>query len=467
VNRPLSGRLRRLFALCASLAAFAGLAGGASAQQACNGHVDLCSRPFSETALAGTHNSMAADDYGWNFAITTQTHGLRRQLDRGIRALSLDIHYAAPGFLGGVYNADGPTRGSIEPYLCHQVCVLGSLKATIGFNAIAGFLRDNPYEVVAVYIEDYISPEDLGRALQASDLWRYVNDGPLTRTLGEMIASGKRAVFISQNRRSGYAWYPKLTDIGRDTDYDFKTTDQLTDPANHWNSCRPTPWGAAGRGRILVMQHFVTPTTTGSRSASTVVNQRDVIVPRALRCRDRHGVMPSIVLVDYYELGDVVGAVRALNDRYVPPPPGSSQCTDLSSCGADPERVDPGSGAAGRGPGAAGQAAQVSRVGMAFVSRRSVARGRTIQMRVSVRNSGAVAAVVPVRLMASRPAAVSLPATVGIRVGAGATGSRVVTIRVRPGASPGRVTVYASVAGAERSLAFAITNSGARTAVTG
>jgi hypothetical protein len=109
-------RLRLAAALIGALLAIAVAAPAqASAQRLCNGHADLCSRPFSETVLAGTHNSMAADDYGWSFTLTTQTHTIRRQLDSGIRALSLDIHYAEPGFLGGVYNEDGPTRANVAP----------------------------------------------------------------------------------------------------------------------------------------------------------------------------------------------------------------------------------------------------------------------------------------------------------------------------------------------------------------
>lgn len=57
-------RIASLVAVAMAMLATA-LPGGASAQaQLCNGHADLCSRPFSETVFAGTHNSMAADDYG-------------------------------------------------------------------------------------------------------------------------------------------------------------------------------------------------------------------------------------------------------------------------------------------------------------------------------------------------------------------------------------------------------------------
>ena len=448
---------RRLLIALISAVAFIGVAAGAHAQQACNGQADLCSRPFSEVVFPGTHNSMAADDYGWSFAITTQTHTMRHQLDNGIRALSIDIHYAHPGFLGGVYNADGPTRGIIEPYLCHSQCVLGSMKATSGFNEIAGFLHDNPDEVIVVYVEDYVSPSDLRQSLQASNLWQYVNDGPLTRTLGDMIASGKRAVFIAQNQRSGEAWYPKLTDIGRDTDYDFSSTSQLTDPANHWNTCRPTPWGAAGHGRILVMQHFVTPTTTGSWSASDVVNQPDVITSRALRCRDRTGVMPSLLLVDYYEFGDVVGAARTLNSMYVAPEVGTPGCSDISSCGTDPARPEPGRPGATRGGGSsAAGAARVSRIGLLIRGRRAIAPGRTLRMRVSAHNAGTAAAEIPVALVASRPRAVTLPAEVTVMAPAGGTGERTVTIRVKPRARPGAVTIAAEVAGASKQASFTV-----------
>lgn len=432
-----------------------------AAPATCNGYADLCSRPFSETVLAGTHNSMAADDYGWNFAITTQTHTMRRQLDAGIRALAIDVHYAAPGFLGGVYNEDGPTRGNIEPYLCHQVCLLGSLKLTTGFNEIAGFMRDNPHEVIAIFVEDYVTPEDLSRSLQASALWPYIYEGPLTRTLGEMIDSGKRVVMISQNKTSGLAWYPKLTAIGRDTTYEFSRTDQLTNPTKLWDSCRPTPWGAAGRGRILVMQHFVTPTTTGSRSASTTVNARSVIEARSLKCQQRHGVMPSLILVDYYELGDVLGAVRKLNDLYVAPVVG---CADGAACGIDPGSSDAGASvdpdcATCKHPTTAANASGATvlrRLRLVKTSTRHVRPGQAIRLRISIANRGAAAATVSIDLAASAKRALRLPARVHLRVPARGSASQVFVVRAAKSAQPGAVDVIADVGGLESRLTVQI-----------
>lgn len=348
--------------------------------------------------------------------------------------------------------------------------MLGSLKATTGFNWIAGFLRDNPNEVIVLYIEDYISPEDLARALQPTDLWQYVNDGPLTRTLGQMIASGKRAVFISQNRTSGYPWYPKLTAVGRDTDYDFTSTDQLTNPANHWNSCRPTPWGASARGRILVMQHFVTPTTTGSRSASAVVNARDVMTARALTCRDRHGVMPSILLVDYYELGDVLGATRALNDMYVPPPPGSAPaCQDLSSCGADPGLPDPAAGtSAAGGVARAATTATLSRLRIRSEGRRVLPRRGAIQLTIVATNGAKTARTVPVRIAASRTRGIAFPSVVRLRVPASGSARRTIRVRAGQAAALGPLLLTATAGRTTTAVRMMVTAAGPlRPAVTG
>jgi len=45
------------------------------------------------------------------------------------------------------------------------------------------------------------------------------------------------------------------------------------------------------------------------------VNARDALLARAQRCRDERGLRPTIVAVDFYRTGDVVGVVRALNEQ--------------------------------------------------------------------------------------------------------------------------------------------------------
>ncbi|MBU6337358.1 MAG: hypothetical protein KGR19_05995 [Acidobacteria bacterium] len=433
--RPAFPRTVLLAVLVACLAP-AFTASSASAATACNGYADLCDRPFNETVFVGTHNSMAADDYGWNAAVTTQTHTISEQLRRGVRALSLDVWYGKKDWLG-VSNENGPTRSGIEPYLCHTHCRLGALRLESGFREVASFLNANPNEVLAIYFEDYVSVQDIRAVVESSGLMPFVHSGPLTQTLGQMIASGKRVVLISQNvsEANQTGWYPRLTSVGRDTDYDFNTTSKLTDQANLARSCQPTPWGASGKGRFFVMQHFVT-NLIASRSSSRTVNAKDVLVRRALACREARGVLPSILLVDYYELGDVFGAARALNDLYEPPAPGTP--TDGSGGG--------GAGGGDAGPGNGGNGEASGPVGALRISAfaRSVKRGRAAQLSVELYNRSTQARTFTVKLQGGRGDGLSYRPTLKVRVPAQSTQEAQFVVRARRDASRGTVRLIAT-----------------------
>jgi hypothetical protein len=304
----------------------------------CNGRSDLCSRPFNEVVFAGTHNSMASDD-AWGIgavAVTTQKYTIAQQLQRGIRALSLDVWYGRDVFVD-VWNADGPTRSGVEPYLCHSYCTLGATRLHQGFADVAAFMRANPREVVVIYFEDYVSVADTQAVVSASGLSDYVFNWsggalPYTTSMGDLVSSGKRVVLVSQNVSTANqtAWYPRLTSIGMDTDYDFNETNKLTDPSLLPASCDPTPWGRRGNGRFFVMQHFIT-NVIASKSASAVVNTSSVLQQRALACKERRGVMPSVLLVDYFEeptgANGVLQATSALNDLYAATEPRVASAT--------------------------------------------------------------------------------------------------------------------------------------------
>ena len=354
----------------------------------CNGYSDLCSRPFNETVFAGTHNSMASDRAWGPFLsvnpITTQTYTIREQLDRGIRALSFDVWYGRDIFVD-VWNADGPTRSGVEPYLCHSYCTAGATRLEEGFGNVKSFLEANPREVVVIYFEDYISVADTQSVVQSSGLSDYVYNWsgsalPYTTTLGDMITSGKRVVLISQNVSTANqtAWYPRLTSMGMDTDYDFSSTDQLTDPAQLAASCQPTPWGRRGNGRFLVMQHFIT-NIIASVSSSAVVNTQAVLTQRALACQQLRGVMPSVLLVDYFEEGaddgGVLGATRALNDLY------SASAPRITT-------VSPSSGAISGGTA-------ITLTGVNLTGATAVTIGGTAATSVVVSSSTSITAVTP------------------------------------------------------------------------
>ncbi|MFM9140818.1 MAG: hypothetical protein ACKOTH_09950 [Solirubrobacterales bacterium] len=440
---------------CAALAVVAMLAVPAAAAGAstCNGSADLCQRPFNEAVFAGTHNSMAADDYGWSSTVTTQTHTITRQLENGVRALSLDVWYGSRGAFGIVSKQDGPTRPGVEPYLCHNVCQLGALRLASGFREVVSFLNANPNEVLAIYFEDYASVGDIRAVLDSSGLMPFVHSGPLNQTLGQMIASGKRVVLISQNVSTANqtAWYPRLTSVGRDTDYDFDSTSKLTDPGNLARSCQPTPWGASGTGRFFVMQHFVT-NVFASRSASRTVNARDVLARRALACRDARGVLPSVLLVDYYELGDLQGAVRELNSLYRAPVAGAPSGGSGNGAPGEGSTGDGGTGDGTTGDDGAGDGLpSESRGGTGAIGElrlstlaRSVRRGGSARLVLSVYNRSTRARPLTVRLRGGRGDGLRYPRIVRVRVPAQSTPEADILVRAGRDASRGPVRLLAS-----------------------
>ena len=122
---------------------------------ACNGAPELCGRRLDEIVFPGTHNAMSAADMpDWLFP--QQERGIRGQLEDGIRALLLDVHYGIPveGRVKTDLDSEGASREKFEKavgkegldaamrirdrlagkaegprglYLCHGFCELGAM----------------------------------------------------------------------------------------------------------------------------------------------------------------------------------------------------------------------------------------------------------------------------------------------------------------------------------------------------
>ena len=169
----------------------------ASLSDGCNGSPELCSHRLNEVVFAGTHNSFsAADDPGW--FIANQLHNIPQQLEDGIRLFLIDPHWGIEGSDGRVqtdFEAEGRDRNKVvkalppdtlaaaerlagrvgirsegdgekDVFLCHTVCELGATKMVDALDDIREFLDRNPGEVVIIFIEPYVSPEDIEDVFQ-------------------------------------------------------------------------------------------------------------------------------------------------------------------------------------------------------------------------------------------------------------------------------------------------------------
>jgi hypothetical protein len=160
----------------------------------CNGDSSLCGRSYNNITYLVTHDSYALTP---NLA-GTQDDPILTQLNDGVRGIKL--------------SAVAPKSSKIR--LCHTACrILDAGPATKTLNEIAGWLKQNPKEVVTIMWNNlYNYPASkIAEAYTESDIMPLVythnGSGPWP-TLQQMIDSGKRVVnFIDvEANESEYPW---------------------------------------------------------------------------------------------------------------------------------------------------------------------------------------------------------------------------------------------------------------------
>jgi len=252
----------------------------------CNGHVELCQRPFNEVALPATHNSMSnAADNWW---VPNQSFGIARQLEDGVRGLLLDTFY---------WNDD--------LYLCHSNCLLGSTLLADGLGEIVSFMEQNPREVLVLLFQDGITAADTATAFVTSGLAPFVHtqyEGEPWPTLAEMIESGRKVVVSAETEGPPPSWYHHAWDLFFDTPYDFWSVAGFSCDLNR---------GQAGNDLFLV-NHWISTPSSSAQNADAA-NAYSVLSQRVEDCRAEHQQVPNLVAVDFYDRGDLFRVIDELN----------------------------------------------------------------------------------------------------------------------------------------------------------
>ncbi len=301
-------------ALATSLLLCLALAASASAYTPirCNGNARYCDRHFNQVVLPAAHNAMSAASLGWQ--IPNQQVGIPEQLAFGVRGFLFDTYYAHVG-ADGVVVADAVKTPASRLYLCHVACQLGATPLIDVLSAMDTFLDQHPDNVMAIVNEDYVAPEDFAREVRRSGLIDHVwrgRTGPTWPKLRRMIERGKQLVVMAERDSGDVGWYHEAYQgILQETNYNWPTASQITDPAQ-WNaSCAPNRGGTTGT--LFLMNHW-SPPFAPTPAGSAVVNATDTLVGRALACQARRGIMPTIVAVDMFASGGLFEAVRRLNN---------------------------------------------------------------------------------------------------------------------------------------------------------
>lgn len=301
----------------------------------CNGHEELCGRTLPEVSFAASHNSMsAAREPGWYFA--SHDGGIPAQLRAGIRGFLIDTHYGFEGANGVTTDLSNPQqraqieskldpamidaanrissrRSGVRPgtkrevFLCHGFCELGATRLDTSLGQIYDFLKENPNEVIILFFEDYVSPEDTEAAFVRSRLIDYVYAHPPGAewpTLEEMIRNDQRVLVLSENvgDKPSPAWYHNGFALAQETPFTFKRPDDFNCLPNRGQAENP----------LFQINHWIEkmPPVPGD---SATVNAYDFLLARARQCNEERGRLPNIVAVNFYEIGDLLRVVDTLN----------------------------------------------------------------------------------------------------------------------------------------------------------
>lgn len=299
-----------------------------------NGSPELGGETLDQVVFPATHNSMGSPDVpGWMFP--NQSASIKSQLEDGIRAFLIDIHFGVPagdhvrteldeqgslekyeaevgpeGVAAALRIRDrltGKESGERDVYLCHGFCELGALRFVTMLEQVRTFLVANPGEVLIFVIQDeHVPPQDIARCFEDSGLIDYVYRGPARPpwpTLREMVESDERVVVMTESGAPGVDWLHSALEVMQETPYAFHH------PAEFSN--RPNRGGTAGS--LLLMNHWIDTTPMPKPSNADSVNTHDFLLRRIRAFQQERGRIPNLVAVDFYRVGDLVPLVRELN----------------------------------------------------------------------------------------------------------------------------------------------------------
>lgn len=260
--------------------------------RACNGHRALCDRALDEVTFATSHNSAASTADGFSDFNANQLHGLRRQLDDGIRGMMLDV-----------------TAFEGASWLCHGPCGLGKVLHTDALTSIGEFLGENPDEVLFIIYEDSTSAEAISADWQAvgleSLLFSMVPPSlGAWPTLGAMIDADTRVVVTAENGAPPPAWFHHAWELIWDTPYTFHSESEFTCDANR---------GTAGSGLLLVNHWVSTQADLPDASAAASSNAYELLLGRAEQCASQWRHPVNLLAVDFYDTGALLAVVDTLN----------------------------------------------------------------------------------------------------------------------------------------------------------
>ena len=262
-------------------------------QNKANGQESNFNKKYNNVAFLTTHN---AYNYGLNetFDFPNQTYPVSQQLEEGVRGFMLDVY-----LLDSV------------PHLYHSFSLLGTEPLSLVLNDMHDFLVANPNEILTIIFESYVSADDIATPLGAANLNDFLHAqsvGESWPTLQNMIDDDQRLVIFSESEndsQTDYPWYLYVWDYAVDTDYSNHRTSDLTCEFNR----------GSAENELFILNNFITHATFGFGliDSAAVINEYDFLYNYCEKCITEKGKLPNFVTVDFYEVGNGLAVVEAIN----------------------------------------------------------------------------------------------------------------------------------------------------------
>lgn len=273
----------------------------------CNGHPELCDKRYNEVTYPTTHNAFNAARSKQRWTYPNQKFDLPQQLKDGVKAFMIDVHY---------YNGPKKKLRAQKPVMVfHSYAVLGYRPLSDILDIYTDYLEGNPNEVLTFICQCSITPEDFARVVEGHPIYQYVHTQPEDEpwpTLREMIASGKRFVFLNDRTdATSKPWQHQQYDYGFENPYSNRSLKKY--------NCDLKPQADTTKA-LYIFNHFLTG-TFARRSKNRKANSYAVLMDRVKQCQGVVGKRINFLTVDWYHWGDLFRIVDELNGIQQPKKP--------------------------------------------------------------------------------------------------------------------------------------------------
>ncbi len=270
----------------------------------CMGNVTYCMRTYDDFTFAETHNSFATEEDGIHYPASNHDTGLAAQWEGGIRSFMLDVHHRSSFQTGSddLAFCHGDSNGIIHP------CSYGEVDAFDWLDDLRMLMDDNPLEIVTLLLENYVPSDHLEHLFTETSLlnrtWIHSTDD-VWPTLGEMVLAERTLViFTDSGDGPEWPWLHHAWTHSWDTPYGESNQDEMSCEVGRGDGDQPVwhlnNWLSNAAG-------------LSDPQRAEQVNDHETLLQRALDCWTEVDDRPTFIAVDWWEDGDVVGVVEALN----------------------------------------------------------------------------------------------------------------------------------------------------------